>query len=91
MTVEHLSSQNPTAADGQAPDNVGAIGNLILVPSALNKTLGNKSFDKKKLDLKKAKVPLDPSIESTTTWGKAEIIARTKALAKLAYEKVFRV
>ncbi len=90
MTIEHIAPQKP---DGAPPlPNAGEIGNLLLVPPALNnKALGNKSFDKKKAELKKAKVPLDASLQSATTWGRPEITARTKALAKLAQEKVFRV
>ena len=89
MTIEHLAAQSPST--GPAIKNVGLIGNLILVPPKLNKALANKSFDKKRVELKKAKVPLDQSLSTAQTWGEQEITSRTKALAKLAYEKVFRV
>jgi Protein of unknown function (DUF1524) len=74
MTIEHLLAQNP--ADGQAIPNAGSIGNLILVPPKLNKSLGNKSFEKKMADLRKAKVPLDKALTTATSWGKSEIAAR---------------
>jgi hypothetical protein len=90
MTIEHLAPVAPGA--GTAPTNVGAIGNLLLVTEEINsKTLANKAFDKKKAELKKAKVLLDDSIENASSWGEAEVTARTIALAKLSQEKVFKV
>jgi hypothetical protein len=89
MTIEHIAPQNP--GGGPPIPNAGAIGNLILIPPNLNsKVLGNKTFDKKRAELQKAAVHLDQSILSATAWGDTEIEARTKELAKLAYEKVFR-
>ncbi len=90
MTIEHVAPQKPDGAPSIA--NAGALGNLILIPPKLNnKVLGNKTFDKKKVELKRAKIPLDASLSSATAWGATEIVGRTKELAKLAYEKVFRI
>jgi hypothetical protein len=90
MTIEHIAAQNPDA--GTSPANVGMVGNLVLVPETLNsKSLANKSFDKKKVELKKAKVTLDDSLQNATSWGETEITARTLALAKIAQGKVFKV
>lgn len=90
MTIEHIAPQKPDT--GPVAANVGMIGNLLLVPEKLNsKALANKAFDKKKAELKKAKVTLDESLENATSWGETEITARTIALAKLAKEKVFKV
>jgi hypothetical protein len=90
MTIEHLASQNP-AGGGGAHEHAGALGNLLLVSKEVNEKLKNKAFDKKVAILKAAHVPLDNSIVNATQWGDNEIIARTMALAKLSYEKVFRV
>lgn len=90
MTIEHLAAQNPVGSDAPL-ENAGAIGNLLLVSKEMNEKLKNKPFDKKVAILKAAHVPLDDSIVKATQWGDHEIIARTTALAKLSYEKVFRV
>jgi hypothetical protein len=46
---------------------------------------------KKKAAYKKHRVPLDQILGDATSWGETEIEARTKALASLVQEKVFRV
>ena len=45
----------------------------------------------KKVLYKTAGVPIDATLKSAGTWSPEEIDARTKALAKLGYEKVFLV
>jgi uncharacterized protein with ParB-like and HNH nuclease domain len=89
MTIEHVASQNP--ADGQPLQHVGAVGNLLFLAPKLNDKLKNKPFDKKIAILKKAHFPLDESLREATNWGNTEIITRTRALAKLSQDKVFRV
>ena len=92
MSIEHIAPQSPKASEPSAPPNVGQLGNLILVPSSLNsEVLANKSFPRKKPVYKRAHVPLDEVLEAATKWGAAEIDARTRALATLVQEKVFRV
>ena len=92
MSIEHIASQNPKSGEPPAPPNVGKLGNLLVVPEALNSTvLANRPFSKKKAAYKKHRVPLDEILTNATSWGEAEIEARTKALARLVQEKVFRV
>ena len=74
------------------PANVGKRGNLLVVPEALNsEVLANKPFLKKKAAYKNHRVPMDQILGDATSWSEAEIEARTKALASLVQEKVFRV
>jgi hypothetical protein len=92
MSIEHIAPQKPRSGDGPVPVNVGRIGNLLVVSESLNSNaLANKTFSRKKALYRKTHVPLDPIIEAATTWGVAEIDARTAALATLVQEKVFRV
>jgi hypothetical protein len=92
MSIEHIAPQNPKAGEPAAPPNVGTLGNLLLVPEPLNNlVLANKPFLKKRAAYKKHHVPLDDIVAGATSWGEAQIEARTKALAKLVQEKVFRV
>jgi uncharacterized protein DUF1524 len=66
-------------------------GNLILVPSVLNQQLGSKSFQQKKKLFTAKKVPLDADLDAASSWDRKAIRRRTSALAKLTYDKIFRV
>lgn len=89
MTIEHLSPQNPK---GKAPlQNVGQLGNLILINADLNNELDNKSFSEKKVVLAKSRVALDNIIKNSEEWDEGKVEERTKHLSKLAYEKVWRL
>lgn len=90
MTFEHLSSQKPK--DGSNPSEyVGTIGNLLLVNSKINQKLSNKPFQKKKEILARSKVTLDEIIVNSDQWGDDEIQARSKFLAKKAYEEIWKL
>ena len=90
MTFEHLSPQKPK--DGLNPSEyVGTIGNLLLVNSKLNQKLSNKPFQKKKEILGRSKVTLDEIIVNSDQWGDEEIQARSKFLAKKAYEEIWKL
>lgn len=91
MSIEHIAPQNPPAHSGLSAESVASIGNLILVPEKLNTSLANKTFKKKRALMKKEKVPMEPTLRDAAQWTQAEIDARSKALAKLCHERVFRV
>jgi hypothetical protein len=92
MSIEHIASQNPKPGEPAAPLNVGRIGNLILVPETFNsEVLANKPFPKKKVAYKKAHLPLDAVLVDAGVWTAAEIDARTKGMASMVQDKVFRV
>jgi uncharacterized membrane protein YccC len=63
---------------------VNAIGNLTLVTSALNPSLGNESFDEKKIQLAKSLLVLNREIAAHATWDEAVIRQRGVDLATLA-------
>jgi len=92
MSIEHIASQRPRPGDSPAPANVGKLGNLILAPESLNnEVLANKPFRKKKEAYKKGHLPLDEILVAAKSWDAAKIDSRTKFLAAVVQEKVFRV
>jgi uncharacterized protein with ParB-like and HNH nuclease domain len=90
MTIEHIAPEHPPL--GTAPlANVGKLGNLVLLDEGTNNKVANKPFDKKLEIFKKVHLPMDAVLSGAALWTDATIEARTKALAKLAYEKIFVV
>lgn len=83
MTVEHLLPQSSTA------ENVGQMGNLVLVNESLNGALGDKSFSAKQRVLRGAKEWIPTDILAAKRWTEEEIDARTKRLAEEARSDVF--
>jgi hypothetical protein len=63
---------------------VNAIGNLTLVTSSLNPSLGNESFAEKKVQLAGSLLVLNREIAAHTAWDEAAIKARGIELATLA-------
>jgi hypothetical protein len=63
---------------------VNAIGNLTLVTSALNPSLGNENFSEKKIQLAKSLLVLNREIAAHETWDEAVIRQRGVDLATLA-------
>jgi hypothetical protein len=66
------------------------LGNLIFVDGKTNNKLANKEFAAKLKVLEKTSVYLDDTIKKCTSWNDKEIEKRTKALAKLAYDQVWK-
>ena len=65
---------------------VDSIGNLTLVTSSLNPSLGNESFAEKKAKLSKSLLVLNREVAEVEDWSEAKIVARGKELAKVAVE-----
>jgi hypothetical protein len=65
---------------------VNSIGNLTLVTSSLNPSLGNESFDEKKLLLAKSLLVLNREIAGHDVWNEDVISTRGAELARLATE-----
>jgi hypothetical protein len=91
MTIEHLASQNAKHPTALQANDIARIGNLLLVDNKLNGKLANKPFAEKKAALVKSNVPLDDLITAANDWQGPQIRKRTQQLAKLAYEKVWKV
>lgn len=92
MTIEHLSPQSRSSKSNLADEDVASLGNLILVDETTNSKLSNKSFQAKMRIIKQSNVWVDDFLKKQKSiWGKKQIEQRTKHLAKLAYEKVWKL
>lgn len=91
MTIEHLGSQKARSGNALSDEDVARLGNLLLVTEALNNELGNKPFAQKRAILAKSKAWVDPQILGATDWTPAQIDARTDALARVAYDRVWQL
>jgi uncharacterized protein DUF262/uncharacterized protein DUF1524 len=83
--IEHLA---PQSDDG---DWVGSIGNLIWIEEKLNGQMGKKSFaDKKVLLLPYVDVYGLADVLAESEWGEAQVKARARVLAEVAYDRVWK-
>lgn len=93
MTIEHIAPQARIAGRTPVPlGDVARLGNLILVPKALNESLGTKPFAEKKSILQDAAnggLYVDPFVLNASKWTEAEITARTRVLAEVSYDEVW--
>jgi hypothetical protein len=91
MTIEHLANQSFKPGGSLSDEDVARIGNLLLVSDPMNAKLKSKSFEDKMKILRGSREFLDSYLKQQTHWGKKQIEERTDFLAKLAYEKVWRI
>lgn len=91
MTIEHISPQGDSGIGSVDNEHMAKLGNLILVPQGLNEKLSNKPFSEKKGILADNSIKVDDILNSKSSWTNAEIDERTVSLAKLAYEKIWRL
>jgi hypothetical protein len=90
MSIEHIAPEHPSAS-APPEKGVGTLGNLLLLEEGANNKIGNKGFTAKRTLYESAGTPLDNTLKNASKWTSTEIASRTKALAKLAHEKVFKV
>lgn len=91
MTIEHILSQKPTHKNHNHEEYYGMIGNLIMIDSKTNEDMGNKPFLSKKQILSKTNIYIDDNIKNATNWEEEEISKRTKWLANISFNKVFKI
>jgi uncharacterized protein with ParB-like and HNH nuclease domain len=88
MTIEHIAPQSGTLGEAV----IGSIGNLLLCEASFNgEELKAKSFSEKKTILKKSKVTMDATIKNAVKWTTNEIDLRAKAMAKRAFNKIWKM
>jgi hypothetical protein len=90
LTIEHLVPQGGKRPEKVSADDVARLGNLLLVTKRLNEQLDDKPFTAKKKILLGKSVAESEILESGG-WGATEIEARTRRLAKRAYEEVWTI
>jgi len=91
LTIEHIYPENPKTISKLDDEEVGMLGNLILVDHNLNDKLGVKSFiDKQKL-LLASDLFIDENIQNATKWDLTEIQARTDKMAETCFDIIFKI
>lgn len=88
LTVEHLAFQGQKKTSNVSPGDIARVGNLLLVTQKLNDDLADKPFAEKQKVLK-GQPGVGAEILSAKKWEDDEIVQRTKALAKRAYDDVW--
>ncbi len=92
MTIEHIAHQSQQKGSVLTDQQVAEIGNLILVDEDLNGKLGTKPFaEKHKILAKSNGVWKDNYLSEQTNWGATQIRKRSDHLAKLAFDKVWKI
>ena len=85
MTIEHILPESASVPE------VGYIGNLLPLGQVINSDSGDESFVKKLERYKQSRfqsvVNFSDHYSGTSTWGRDEIIQRSKYLAKCMYER----
>lgn len=91
LTIEHIMSQSAMKA-GESFETVAGIGNLLLVSESVNGLLGSKQFPAKRAILAKQGLSYDiGGILDQSAWTSQQISARTRMLAELAYDVVWKL
>lgn len=91
MTIEHLVPQSMRESKGYADNQIGQLGNLLLVSSELNTKLSNKPFKDKKRILAENGIAVPKAIQSADDWTGGDIEQRTAELAEKAYKSIWRI
>jgi uncharacterized protein with ParB-like and HNH nuclease domain len=91
MTIEHIFPQSKGEESGDDRD-VGAIGNLIFMNEKLNGKVDDKNFkEKKKYYTPANSVYVDEKLQGADDWGADMIAIRGFHLAKIGYEKIWKI
>ena len=87
--LEHIMNDSEDDAD------TSKVGNILLLSERINHNMGSISFADKKEKLKNSKLEtVKKFLEhygSCNEWDKDKINKRTRAIAKLAYNKIWKV
>jgi len=89
VNLEHILPQTPSDAWGSidletAKSLYKRLGNMTLLKTKLNSSIGNEGFSKKKKEYKKSQFSLTKQVAQYKKWDEVEINERQKELAKLA-------
>lgn len=91
LTIEHLAPQSKIDGGKWTDENIGQLGNLILVTADLNTKLKDKDFETKRNILVAAGHPLPASIKNAKNWTVDAIQERTEDLARYAFGTVWKI
>ncbi|BFH61892.1 DUF262 domain-containing protein [Paenibacillus azoreducens] len=89
ISIEHIMSESTE------DENIGKIGNLLPLDKKLNSSIGDLEFRNKVEQYKKSKLITVKNFimehQRSATWGPDEISQRSKELATLAYNYVWKI
>lgn len=100
VNIEHILPQKPGKAWGLKKSDVTGyvdkIGNLALVSTKYNSSMGNNSISEKTKMLEKSEIKATNTlakeiIANGNKWGEKEIFERHKRMADEAYDKIFAI
>ena len=87
--LEHIMN------DSESNVHTSRVGNILLLSEHINNNMGYSSFVEKKEKLKKSKLATVQKFlkyyGDSDEWNEDKIEKRTKAIAKLAYDKVWKL
>jgi hypothetical protein len=91
VNLEHVLPQTPSDAWGHIPPdmakgNYNRIGNLCLLRAGENSSLGNGSYEEKRVAYRASSLHLTSEIAEQSSWTIESIAARQRRLADLAVE-----
>lgn len=89
MTIEHIFAEKDSSKNIDI-NNIGKIGNLLLMEEVLNGNLGNKPFIEKKKIYVQSNIYLDDEVKNATDWDENNIIDRTEKIAIRLFDTVFK-
>lgn len=89
INLEHILPQTPEADWSHVLPEMAAayckrIGNMVLLPSKINSTIGNQSFAVKKSAFSNSGLELTKMVATESAWGVDQIAKRQEFLASLA-------
>nr|BFF37741.1 DUF262 domain-containing protein [Tenacibaculum mesophilum] len=90
MTIEHIHAEKDSSKNIELND-IGKIGNLLLMEETLNGKLGNKPFATKHPIYKSSNIYLDDKIKNATDWDSESILDRTKIIAEKLFDEIFKI
>jgi uncharacterized protein with ParB-like and HNH nuclease domain len=91
LTIEHVHPQSKVGVDGWNEENVGRLGNLILLDQKMNGQLNAKSF-KDKIDAMGASGYSFPDfMKNTESWSANDSDIHTVHMADIAYNYVWNI
>ena len=90
MTIEHIHAEKDSSKDIEL-NNIGKIGNLLLMEETLNGKLGNKPFTTKHPIYKSSNIYLDDKIKDSIDWDRDSILDRTKIISEKLFDEIFKI
>ena len=89
-SIEHIYPENPKSSDINV-DLIKKMGNLVILDSGLNSSIGNKSYEiKKEIILRKSKIiSTKNTFISNEKWEESNIEKRNKELKSFLYKDIW--